>query len=186
MDKKEIRKLSIQKRNAMSETERAEYSSRICAELSAYCEKYSIKKVLAYAAYGSEVNLDAFIQDCFGAGITVYLPKVLGDTMEFFRVKSFADLVPGYKGIREPQTTETIADFADTLLVFPGAAFDFNRNRIGYGGGFYDAYFKQNGSKITHSVAVCFSCQTVDAIPADIWDQKPKKLLTENGFFGQT
>ena len=46
--------------------------------------------------------------------------------------------------------SDDYASLKDGLLVMPGIAFDTQKNRIGYGGGFYDRYLQQHMSDFTN------------------------------------
>ena len=59
----------------------------------------------------------------------------------------------------------------------PGVAFDLNRNRLGYGKGYYDRFLEKNSSLYT--IALALECQIVDHIPANEHDIRPEYILTE-------
>ncbi len=66
-----------------------------------------------------------------------------------------------------------------TLMIMPGAAFDRDCNRIGYAGGFYDRYLERFPA--CETIALAFSLQVTDRIPAEIHDRKPSRIMTEKG-----
>ena len=70
-------------------------------------------------------------------------------------------------------------------MLIPLIAFDKNKNRLGYGGGFYDRYLseylKKNKKIVT--IGVAFSFQKHHEIPAFNNDVKLKYILTEKGIF---
>ncbi len=66
-----------------------------------------------------------------------------------------------------------------TLMIMPGAAFDGDCNRIGYAGGFYDRYLERFPA--CETIALAFSLQVTDRIPAEIHDRKPSRIMTEKG-----
>lgn len=67
----------------------------------------------------------------------------------------------------------------------PGAAFDRERNRIGYGGGYYDRYLSALSedpviqSDNIESLALAFSCQIFTEIPCEPHDLRPGRIVTE-------
>lgn len=97
--------------------------------------------------------------------------------MEFVKIKSYQDLAPGYMGIMEP-VSDDYASLKNGLLVMPGIAFDTQKNRIGYGGGFYDRYLQQHMSDF-YKTAICFDYQIVEHIMSEEFDIKPDKIITE-------
>ena len=65
------------------------------------------------------------------------------------------------------------------VVIFPGAAFDIEGNRIGYGKGYYDKYI----SKLTYQpykIGICYDFQLLDEIPSDTHDIKLDKIITEH------
>jgi 5-formyltetrahydrofolate cyclo-ligase len=70
------------------------------------------------------------------------------------------------------------------LVIMPGLAFDRDRNRIGYGKGYYDTFLErlcklssERGLPDTKTVAVGISSQLVDSVPVDTFDRKPDVIL---------
>ena len=117
-----------------------------------------------------------FIDAALAAGKEVFLPKVLGDQMEFFRITDRAELAPGYQHILEPpgQTKRFLPDASiPTLLTAPGLAFDRSGARIGCGKGFYDRYLgKIPAADRPYLVGLCFSCQLFERLDG----QKPHDI----------
>ena len=59
-------------------------------------------------------------------------------------------------------------------------AFDKNKHRLGYGGGFYDRYLhKLNKKKNFLSIGIAFSFQEVKKIPINKFDYKLDLVITE-------
>ncbi|HNX98795.1 MAG TPA: 5-formyltetrahydrofolate cyclo-ligase, partial [Candidatus Aminicenantes bacterium] len=62
----------------------------------------------------------------------------------------------------------------------PGVAFDLQKNRLGYGGGFYDRFLAETPAL---KVALAFGMQLVSGIPTAIHDVRMDLLATETGLF---
>ena len=63
------------------------------------------------------------------------------------------------------------------MIIVPGLAFDRAGNRLGRGGGFYDAYLRNfHGPK----VGICKELQLVDELPIEEHDIKVNFVITEN------
>lgn len=102
--------------------------------------------------------------------------------MDFFRIEDMGQLKPGYRGIMEPSGDSeryvcTPERAKRTLMLMPGAAFDCFRNRLGYGGGFYDRYLADREALQLRTVAVGFKCQLVEEIPAESTDIRPYQVI---------
>ncbi len=186
MDKEICRQNALEKRNALSETEIKE-KSRIIFERLTDLELYkNATNILIYASMGSEVSTDDMILDALSLGKNVFCPKVTdkkAGVMEFVRIGLPEDLTEGYFHIPEPEITEESEiysgqDSENTLMIMPLVAFDENRNRIGYGGGFYDRYLERFGNLKT--VAIAYECQKLDELlPSTEVDIKPGIIITD-------
>ena len=181
--KKEIRKRVLAKREALTPAERYRSAVLVSDNILNHQWFLNTKYILLFASYGSEISTDTLIEESLKIGKKVFLPKVEGDVMEFYRIASKVELVAGYKGILEPNAqsekfvyTETFEQNPDTvLMIMPGAAFDPKRNRIGYGKGFYDKYLADKPN--LHTIAIGFDCQMVDCIDAEENDIKPMQVI---------
>ena len=73
--------------------------------------------------------------------------------------------------------------FTDIVLV-PLLAFDNNKNRLGYGKGFYDKYLNNlnNLKNEVEAIGVAFSFQKYKKIPSSHFDFKLDDIFTEKGF----
>lgn len=182
--KSEIRKYIKEKKQAMTYEAITVKSEMIKNSLINEQEYKSSENILIYVSYNQEVQTKAIITYSLNNGKNVYVPKVFTDKendnrkyMEFVRIKSLDELAKGYMGILEPVSDESEA--VDTgLLVMPGLAFDENKNRIGYGGGFYDRYLSEHMSDF-FKIALAFDYQIVDNIAAEEFDIKPDKIITD-------
>ena len=80
-------------------------------------------------------------------------------------------------GIMEPCFgNQFIKEQANNVLaIFPGIAFDTRNNRIGYGKGFYDSYFKNVSC---YKIGICYSIQKVEQIETTEFDIKVDEIIT--------
>ncbi len=99
--------------------------------------------------------------------------------MEFCLIKSLADLRPGFLSIPEPGPwcKKAAPPHEETLVILPGTAFDRRGGRIGYGGGYYDAYLE--GKDRCRKAALAFHAQISENVPADSHDVRADIIVTE-------
>ena len=83
-------------------------------------------------------------------------------------------------GIPEPQLKKKV--IPDVLLV-PMVAYDDKLNRLGYGGGYYDRFFKKNEKKNIIKIGLAISCQEVKRLPTNSFDKKMDFILTEKKLY---
>ncbi len=71
------------------------------------------------------------------------------------------------------------------IILVPLLAYDSNKNRLGYGAGYYDRFInnqqKKNSGIIT--IGLAFSFQKYKKIPISKFDKKLDYILTEKGMF---
>lgn len=182
MDKRLLRRQILQKRDAMTleEQERGAFllTERICGHQWFYLSDI----ILIFVSYGSEISTKYIIEEALQKGKKVYVPKVVGEDLYFYRITDLKELVSGYKGILEPVGNTECYSYSEelagrTLMLMPGAVFDKKKNRIGYGKGFYDRYLKEKEALRLRTIGVGFQCQLVEELPADEWDIRPYQII---------
>ncbi|MGN0361988.1 MAG: 5-formyltetrahydrofolate cyclo-ligase [Bilifractor sp.] len=182
MDKKELRKTVFARRRAASDEEVQRNSQAIFSRITESACYQSASSVFCYMDHKHEVMTRSFIERCWQDGKRVAVPKVNGRDMNFYYIEYFGQLESGIMGILEPIThcpgiVQNADADEDALLIVPGVAFDENRGRCGYGGGYYDRYLAAHTRHTT--IAVAFEFQIFDRIPSDEHDIRPQYLATE-------
>lgn len=177
-DKKSIRKQVLQIRKNMDRDEVNKLSKIICNNVSRLEKFVSADKICLYMPINNEVDTKYLMDICFSMGKEVYLPKVLGDNMEFYQYNLNTKLVEGAYNILEPDNKKILQPDNKTLVVMPGAVFSEDCNRIGYGGGYYDRYLEKYTD--CYKVAICYKFQILDKIPSDEHDIKPDIIICED------
>ncbi|SIT05688.1 5-formyltetrahydrofolate cyclo-ligase [Alicyclobacillus vulcanalis] len=136
-----------------------------------------------YAAVHGEVDLAPVCEALLAAGAKVALPRVEGPAhMEFCAIASLAELRAGAYGIPAPGSdAPRIAPGELSVVLVPGLAFAKDGTRLGYGGGFYDRYFKRPEAGGIRRIGVCFVEQIAETLPRHPHDVRVHALLTEGG-----
>ncbi len=187
-EKKQIRREMIKKRRALSKSEQQYFAKKCTEQLIAMKEFKEANIVLVYMSYNGEMMTDYIIEEARKQKKIVAAPTVIGKEMEFYRFEKSEELVKDRHGILEPVPSEEkevfyIEDTADVeknmLLIMPGVAFDVHRNRVGYGGGFYDRYVQKHQN--LKKIAIAYQFQVVEAVPAEHFDKRPDCIVTEKG-----
>lgn len=132
-----------------------------------------------YSPVNNEVATEQLFSVARNATKRVCYPRVVGESLEFIAVESLADLVPGAFGVSEPTAGEVVKDI--DVVVVPGAAFDRNGFRLGYGKGFYDRQLAGMQPRIV-SVGLCYEFQLCDSLPVEAHDQPLDYVATEARF----
>ena len=144
------------------------------------------KSILLYMSVGTEVETKDLIRRAIRDGKKVYLPRVLGERIEFFRVEDLSELTVGSHGIPEPEEDpakvfpyslhESLESAQQCLVILPGLAYDHALHRLGKGGGYYDRFLSRFHKCM--KIGYAFSQQIVDEVPADSHDVNPDLILT--------
>ncbi|WP_443598198.1 5-formyltetrahydrofolate cyclo-ligase [Agathobacter sp.] len=139
--KKEIRSRLKKQRSLMGADECRSMSHEIYKRLIALELDREYDNILLYSAIRNEVNTDEYFACLINKAKRIYYPRVCGDEMSFYRVRSLAELNCGSFNINEPDMTHEYTE-ADgrALMIVPGLGFSDTGYRIGYGKGFYDRY----------------------------------------------
>ena len=125
--------------------------------------------VLAYLSVREEVDTRALVASALAAGKRVAAPRVLGPRrLAWYEVGVGEAFEHSRMGIDEPyERPERLVDVgalgADTLALVPGLAFDARGYRLGYGGGFYDAFLRDFAGM---SVGLCRSAMFLESLAA--------------------
>ena len=189
MDKAELRRAVIARRDAIELDVRAAKSADVCAqlvELLGRLDPTAPRTVAVYAAMGSEVDPAAFAIAAANRGWHVAYPCMLsaadvaacGQRM-CMRVVAAGD-VGTAPFIAHPTRTFAAAEIDSTrfpivpaealdMIVVPLVAFDRTGARLGYGGGCYDRYLP-TVSASCHIIGIAFEEQRVDHVPTDAHD----------------
>lgn len=177
--KKEIRSKILKERKRQPEEKNSQASEKIAETLLALPEFQKAENIYCYMDFAGEVQTKTILKEALRLGKKVWLPKVDGDIMDFFQASKKEDFETGAFGILEPQGDVKAGkeEAAKGFMVVPGVAFDPERNRVGFGRGYYDKYLEQYPELFT--VAVAFQFQVVEAVPSEENDIRPQVLITE-------
>lgn len=192
MNKSEIRKLFFAKRLELS-AEEVLQKSKLIAEnfiknLLPKINNFSEKKLAFYIPVNNEVDPKLIINFCENLGNVIALPKIAGNyssqglVLDFKEYKVGDELIKNssYKKLLEPKTENK--NITPDIIFTPLVAFDKNCNRIGMGGGFYDAtinFFRKNNPKLI-SIGLGFELQMYQKIPIEKLDSNLDFIVSEN------
>lgn len=182
-----IRKAVLKKRSSVSEQEKSIKSARIIDSLLKEEMYKKSRLVMCYVDFGGEVETRNFMMRCIADGKRLTVPAVIKRinegriiiASEVFDLDK--DLEKGYFGIHEPVkgAIREICPSQIDLAVVPGVAFDINRNRIGFGAGYYDRFLTDTG-KECFKVGIAYEFQIYENVPADVYDIPMDIIITED------
>ena len=189
MDKAELRRAVIARRNAIDLDVRAAKSAVVCARLVELLDRLGAAAphtVAVYAAMGSEVDPAAFAAAAAKRDWRVAYPCMFSATEAAacgqrmcMRTAAAGD-APAAPFIAHPTRAFAATDVdsdrfpivpakALDMVVVPLVAFDRAGARLGYGGGCYDRYLPTVAPECL-IVGIAFDEQRVDHVPTDVHD----------------
>ena len=134
------------------------------------------KCIFCYASIFGEVETVYLMQKILERGKQLALPRVSGKEMAVYQVEDITMLQPGYMQIPEPAVGSKMAvPTATDLILMPGLAFDEERHRIGYGGGYYDRYLSKHPYGV--KAALAFSFQIMEQLEYEPTDIIPDMIV---------
>lgn len=189
MDKAELRRAVISRRNAIDLDVWAVKSAVICARLVELLDRLGAaapRIVAVYAAMGSEVDPAAFAAAAAKRGWRVAYPCMLSTTDaaacgQRMCMRAVAvDDASAAPFIAHPTRAFAATDIDSSrfpivpaealdMIVVPLVAFDRAGARLGYGGGCYDRYLPML-SPACQIIGIAFDEQRVDHVPTDAHD----------------
>lgn len=182
-NKKQLRKRVLSMRNSLDKDNKNSFDREIFNKL-VLSELYNKSmNIFIYISFGSEVETKDIIMKALDDGKKVYVPKINGENneMKAINIESLEGLVENSFGILEPISDVEISKEKIDLIIVPGAVFDKEGNRIGYGGGYYDRYLEAIKDK-KNKIALVYDFQIVDYIPSEVHDIKVDYIISNKGF----
>lgn len=182
-EKQEIRRNLLKKLLSLTKEEikrRSENVGRILSTLPIYNQA---KIVMAYYPIKGEVNILDTVRKEWGIRKFCFPVMDLGkkDLCAYGVEDLNTDFREGPFGVMEPDPNKAkkieIEDI--DLILVPGLAFDYHRNRLGRGAGFYDRYLKRKRPS-AHTAGIAFECQILDSLPTHYpFDEKVDIIVSE-------
>lgn len=181
VNKQQIRKELIEKRLSIT-SEAAEVAAESLSEnLLRIIPRGS--RTAGYYPVRGEMSLHKFFCKLWERGDIVALPVVADDSkiLKFIEYNSYSELIAGKFAIPcpPPSSPEIIPD----IIIAPMVGFDVHGNRLGYGGGHYDATIStlRAENKQVRVIGVAYNIQKLANIHTEIHDEKMDMVVTESG-----
>ena len=137
------------------------------------------KKIGLYYPIGSEILTQDIIQELISKGKEVFLPKVMGENMEFRKIKDFSSLESGNFDIMEPKEDCEVDNYLD-IIVVQTVGISPAGVRLGYGHGFYDKFLEK---KDAVTISLTLEKQIIKNIPKSEQDISIDWIITEDRMF---
>ena len=181
--KKELRKELLARRNSLSPQE-YEQKNRAILELVWHFEPIQKAEVIhTYAAMRDrhEVDTIMLLQRIIAAGKTVVCPRVKQESgaLEHIKIESAGQFIVNGWGVPEPAGDKLLENLEEIdVVIVPLAGADLQKQRIGYGKGYYDRFLSSISAT---KIGLLFDCCLLRdrEIPTESHDIPLDVLITE-------
>ncbi|CUA82033.1 MULTISPECIES: 5-formyltetrahydrofolate cyclo-ligase [Gulbenkiania] len=184
-DKASLRRTLRRRRMALTAAERRRAALAVARHARRFIGRG--RRLGAYLACGSELDLEPLMSEALFRGARLFLPVIPARGRRlWFSALGAQDrwyLHPRYR-IPEYDGPRRRAERLDVLFV-PLLGVDASGYRMGQGGGFYDATLaylaRRRHFRKPLLVGVAYDCQRVSVLPREPWDIRLDYLVTESG-----
>jgi len=178
-EKKSLRNLLLEKRDNTSFDLMKIASVKMQKKIKKIHAFRNAQKIGAYYPIGSEILTQDIIQELLSNGKDVFLPRVIGEKMEFRKITDFSSLEKGSFDIMEPKDDCPVDNVLDIIIV-PTVGISPLGVRLGYGHGYYDRFLVENK---TTTISLTLEKQIVKNIPKSDHDMIIDWIVTEDRMF---
>jgi len=175
--KDKLRKEILDHRSEIDPASKADYDSWVCNKLYDLVQEWDYQVIHTYIPMVDEIDVLPLIDKLINDGRIIIAPKTLRDRqMEHLVLQSTKKLEKGVYGTSYPANSIEYIGQID-LIITPGLAYDYKGNRLGYGGGYYDAFLTEQHS--AHSVGLAYPFQRMKYIPIGNHDIPVNEVISK-------
>jgi len=188
--KSEIRLSIRQQRKSYSKEKSLQAGQQLVKNLTENGLLHKHKPITCFLSFDGEISTQPTIQKILSLNGTCYLPKIKPlkpNQLWFMPYDESSEMKFNQFGIPEVDLRANHAKRLSDLdmVLFPLVAFDLKGNRLGMGGGYYDATFAhlRSSAKRPKFIGLAWQSQMVDELPSDPWDLTLDGVCTEQRFY---
>ena len=175
-----LRAKSALRRDAISDKRADEAATSIVKNFFTQWSPGLDQVVAGFWPIKSEINVRPLMESLYRSGIDIALPEIVAARKPLL----FRKWMPGAKMTGGAYNTSILTQDAAIIepnwFLVPLLAFDSDRYRLGYGGGFYDVTLRQFAKrKEIFAVGVAYDMQEVQTVPKEKSDFQLDAILTE-------
>lgn len=185
-ERDELRRRMRARRAGLRPDQRSRAGAALAEVLSEWPAFARARHIAGYHAMGGEIDPAPALAAANAAGKRVYLPVLAKETksLKFALWSEKAPMRKNRFGIPEPQGQPSREPGTLDLVLVPLVACDRRGNRLGMGGGFYDATFAYRRKRPESGpllAGAAHEFQVVDTQPPQPWDVPLDFIVTPSG-----
>ena len=180
LEKSKIRKEILEKRNNLSNEEVEKKSDLIIKNLEKFVR--NAENMMIFMDMKNEVRITKLIK--IYSEKNFFIPQITDTKNREMKINKYNEneLVLHKFGYYESSSSDFYNEEILDIVIVPAVVFDFGKNRIGFGGGYYDTFLKkvrEKNEKVLF-IGVCYDFQIVDVVPREEHDMILDFVVSEN------
>ena len=178
--KDKIRKEILAKRNILSDKDINKKSDLIIKNLASYIE--NIQNIMIFMDMKTEVKITKLLE--LYPKKNFFISKITNSKNREMKINKYNknQLILHKFGYYESSSNDFYNEEILDVVIVPALAFDSKKNRIGFGGGYYDTFLEKVRQKNNKAlfIGVCYDFQIIDNIPTEKHDVTLDFVVSEN------
>lgn len=178
--KDEIRKQILEKRSNLSLEEVDKKSELIIENLAPYLK--NAQNIMIFTDMKNEVRITKLIE--LYPEKNFFISKIVNSKNREMKINKYNEneLVLHKFGYYESSSDDFYDEKILDIVIVPALAFDSSKNRIGFGGGYYDTFLNKvrEKNKNTLFIGVCYDFQMIEEVPIEGHDITLDLVINES------
>ena len=178
--KDEIRKQILEKRSNLSLEEVDKKSELIIENLTPYLK--NAQNIMIFTDMKNEVRITKLIE--LYPEKNFFISKIVNSKNREMKINKYNEneLVLHKFGYYESSSDDFYDEKILDIVIVPALAFDSSKNRIGFGGGYYDTFLNKvrEKNKNTLFIGVCYDFQMIEEVPIEGHDITLDLVINES------
>ena len=178
--KDKIRKQILEKRSNLSFEEVDKKSELIIENLTPYLK--NAQNIMIFMDMKNEVRITKLIE--LYPEKNFFISKIVNSKNREMKINKYNEneLVLHKFGYYESSSDDFYDEKILDIVVVPALAFDSSKNRIGFGGGYYDTFLNKvrEKNKNTLFIGVCYDFQMIEEVPIEGHDITLDLVINES------
>ena len=183
LEKDKIRQEILEKRNNLSTEEVEKKSDLIIQNLENFIK--NAENIMIFMDMKNEVRITKLME--LYPEKSFFIPKITDSKNREMKINKYEEneLVLHKFGYYESSSSDFYNENILDIVIVPAVVFDLEKNRIGFGGGYYDTFLKkirEENKKILF-IGICYDFQIIEKVPAEEHDVVLDFVVSESRIF---
>ena len=183
LEKNKIRQEILKKRNNLSTEEVEKKSDLIIENLGKFIK--NAENIMIFMDMKNEVRITKLMK--LYPEKSFFIPKITDSKNREMKINKYEEneLVLHKFGYYESYSSDFYNENILDIVIVPAVVFDLEKNRIGFGGGYYDTFLKKirGGNKKVLFIGICYDFQIIEKVPAEEHDVVLDFVVSESRIF---